>query len=546
MRQKQVSSSSFLHAGDELVNMLDYGQSPGHVVNSADDPITIFTISGAPQPPSLNFATFSLSHQPYANTDLSWYISTLHSCHSRLRTSWSGMKTSSAPYPCSSCTRRPMLAVLLISACPVLSTSLGCVHAASQFSRHVMMEEDVVVNSRFRHFLRDDALYIVSSNDQLTQAPIIAAAPSPPVAIVTCQTVNVSTLLGDCQQGGVSPASLCNKNLTHEDVCLHLASPGIVVRHLPQSGGSLAAFLRYNYYGSANPIYPLSHSVDVIPKVGHYVYLGGDVVTDKELGFEMYMSILSAIGIGGVQCVYIHGTVRFTGKLWADLQKRGYCVRWHYWPIPRSVWQQELKGKVEHKADIVRAQLFAQYGGVHLDPDAFFVNPLSEHFWKYEAVIGLDGHTIGPGWEEWKKPAGTFINLGVCMSMPGSQYFSLYQATQKTYRDEQWIYNSGEKPRQLFERRPWLVHLEPRLQVICGGGECYPGWAESQDEANTLKDNWKLWIDSIYVLHVVWPTADEMGNPRSIRNSQTVFGAVARKILSANNIDLAEVEKLYG
>jgi hypothetical protein len=343
--------------------------------------------------------------------------------------------------------------------------------AASQFSRHVMMEEDVVVNSRFRHFVRDDALYIVSSsNQQLSQAPTSAVAQSPPVATVTCQTVNVSTLLGDCHQGRVSPATLCDKNLTHEDVCLHLASPGIVVRHLPQSGGSLAAFLRYNYYGSANPIYPISHSVDVIPKVGHYVYLGGDVVTDKELGFEMYMSILSAIGIGGVKCVYIHGTVRFTGKLWNDLQQRGYCVRWHYWPIPRGVWQQELKGKVEHKADIVRAQLFAQYGGVHLDPDAFFINPLPGHFWKYEAVIGLDGHTVGPGWEKWKKPAGTFINLGVCLSMPGSQYFSLYQAAQKTYRDDQWIYNSGEKPRQLFERRPWLVHLEPRLQVICGGG----------------------------------------------------------------------------
>jgi hypothetical protein len=537
------STSSLLHAGDELVNMLDYGQSPNRVINSADEPIThlhYFWCSTTSLFEFRHFLALTSAVRKYRPQLVHFHTALLPQSAPHFLEWYEDVKRTipllelhqTTDARCAPDQRLPS------------ADYITRMRSAFQFSRHVMMEEDVVVNSRFRHFVRDDALYIVSSNDQLTQAPIIAAAPSPPVAIVTCQTVNVSTLLGDCQQGGVSPASLCNKNLTHEDVCLHLASPGIVVRHLPQSGGSLAAFLRYNYYGSANPIYPLSHSVDVIPKVGHYVYLGGDVVTDKELGFEMYMSILSAIGIGGVQCVYIHGTVRFTGKLWADLQKRGYCVRWHYWPIPRSVWQQELKGKVEHKADIVRAQLFAQYGGVHLDPDAFFVNPLSEHFWKYEAVIGLDGHTIGPGWEEWKKPAGTFINLGVCMSMPGSQYFSLYQAAQKTYRDEQWIYNSGEKPRQLFERRPWLVHLEPRLQVICGGGVCYPGWAESEDEAKTLKDNWKLWIDSIYVLHVVWPTADEMGNPRSIRNSQTVFGAVARKILAANNIDLAEVEKL--
>ena len=405
---------------------------------------------------------------------------------------------------------------------------------------HVIVQEDVVVNSRFRRKLRqeDGNLFLVSN----TTALYLSAKLDQNLQYISCVSVTVSSLSKNCHLH-ITPASVCDKNLTNEDICIHYISD-IYVREVPQSVAPLAAFIRYNFYGSSKIILPSSYAVNVIPKIGHYVYLGTEQITEKELSFEFYMSILSLLGIVKLDCVYIHGTVKFVGKYWNNLITRNLCVRWHHWPIPKYVWQQKLTGKIAHIADIVRAQIFIQYGGLHMDPDAFFYHPLPDHYWRYEAILAQDAYVITPGFHAMPKEIRSQFNLGICLSMPGSRYFSKYQEAQKVYYENLWTYNSGEKPLQIYERNPRLAHLDPKLQVVCAGGKCYPSWASNENEAFEMMKNTELWFNEAYAIHTVWPSAIELTNPLSINGSSSVFGRVALFILNANNITVNEVQNL--
>ena len=405
-------------------------------------------------------------------------------------------------------------------------------------SGHVIIQEDVIVNGRFRRRLRqeDGNLFVVSN----TTAAYLLHKLGQHLQYVSCLSVTVSSLSKNCDSF-VTPTSICYKNLTDEDICIHCKS-NIHVREVPQSVAPLAAFIRYNFYGLSDIILPNSYPVNVIPKIGHYVYLGTEQITEKELSFEFYMSILSLLGIVKLDCVYIHGTVKFVGKYWNNLMTRNLCVHWHHWPIPKYVWQQKLKGKIEHIADIIRTQIFIQYGGLHMDPDAFFYHPLPDHYWRYEAILAQDAHVICPGFEATPKEIRSQFNLGICLSMPGSRYFSKYQDAQKVYHDGFWTYNSGEKPLQIYERNPKLAHLDPKLQVVCAGGKCYPSWASTESEANELANNVDLWFNETYAIHTVWPSVNELSNPRGIKKSSSIFGRIAVLILTSNNITLDEIE----
>ena len=407
----------------------------------------------------------------------------------------------------------------------------------SEYVRHVIVQEDVVVNSRFGERLNINT-FVVSNT---TAAKLLSILNKTNAQFIRCLSVDVSSLLEHCEYA-ISPLSICDRNLTNEDVCIHFAN-NVFARDVPQSYLHIASFIRYNYYGSPTVIRPIFHESAVIPKIGHYVYLGSETVTEKELNFEFYMSIISLLGIAKVNCVYIHGTVKFKGKFWNHLMKKNMCVRWHYWPLPKHVWQQPLSNKIAHLADIIRAQIFMQYGGLHMDPDAFFIHPLPDHYWHYEAIVGLDAYFICPG-VGVPKELKTNFNLGVCLSMPGSRFFAKYQEAQKAYHDSLWSYNSGGKPSQIFDRFPELVYLNSKLHVVCAGGKCCPSWAKTEQEARHLSENFSLWFNETYAIHTVWPAIKELSNPNAIRASTSNFGHIANHILASNNVELSEIENL--
>ena len=417
------------------------------------------------------------------------------------------------------------------------TTYLQKLVAESTYIRHIIVQEDVVVNSYFRQ--RPSSTTFIVSN--ITAIHLFSVFHITTTFFIQCLSVEFFSLLGKCD-GNISPPFICNKNFTNEDTCIHFMS-NIYVREVPKSSLLLASFIRHNYHGSPTAIRPIFHATAVIPKIGHYVFLGSENVTERELGFDFYMSIISLIGIAKVDCVYIHGTVKFKGKFWDHLIKRNVCVHWHYWPLPKHVWQQPFPGHVAHRADIIRAQIFVQYGGLHMDPDAYFLHPLPNHYWHYEAIVGLDAYYICPG-VELPSELKAGLNFGVCLSMPGSRFFSKYQEAQKIYHDNLWYYNSGQKPSQIYERYPELAYLNPKLLVVCEGKICCPSWARTEQQARILSNKFSLWFNETFAVHIAWPSVEELSNPKAIRGSKSNFGRIAFHILAANNIELTEIEEL--
>ena len=410
-----------------------------------------------------------------------------------------------------------------------------CVH-------HVIIQEDVVVNKGYQQRLAWNISAILVVSD-VTTAYMTQEVKHLNVQYSSCTSVSFTTLAGNCLKN-VSPSSMCDKNLLNEDICLHFAN-SVFLRDVFQSNISIAKYLRSLYYGSSKVILPTLYETNVIPKIGHYVYLGTETIRAKTLSFEFFMSILSLFGVAKLDCVYIHGTIKFKGKYWDYLMKRKLCIHWSYWPYPKHVWQQSLAGgHVSHVADTVRAQIFITYGGLHIDPDAYMIQKLPDHYWRYEAVLGLDVHYACPKIDYIiPKEVKAYVNMGVCLSMPKSRFFAIYQKSQKRFFEKLWIYNSGQKPTHIYERNPSLAFLDPKLQVVCAGRTCCPSWATTEQEAIVWSENIDLWLNETFSVHIVWPV-DELTKPKTIRGSQSAFGRIANHILAANNIDLSEIENL--
>ena len=413
--------------------------------------------------------------------------------------------------------------------------------------RNIIVQQDAVVNGRYRHCINhsSDNIVIGGRNTVKYLQAIFSQQNNNKSSwtYIRCNIVKFDSLLSRCEKK-MTPSSLCKRNLsTDKELCLQFASD-IFVREVPTSKSPVAAFIRNIFYGDANPIYPKKYDHDVIPKVAHYVYLSENSQTYVDMNFGFYLSILSMLGVAKVKCVYIHGNVNFKGIFWNDLTKRNFCVKLHYRPYPRNVWQNQ-RHWVEHWADVVRAQIFIQYGGLHVDPDVFFYQNIPDNYWQYEAVIGMDAHVAAPGFNG-NVPAelSSQVNLGICMSSPGSRYFTLYQETHKNFDAISWWHNSGEKPLQVYERHPDLVFLSTRLEIVCPGGLCYPSWARSHEEAVHLSQNPQYWFSQGIAVHTVWPDMVELSNPKHIWNSTTVYGTIATIILKANNMVLSDVENM--
>ena len=374
---------------------------------------------------------------------------------------------------------------------------------------NIVMQDNTVVNSFFSNSYQNSSggSFIIGTEKTLYELKTVLPANW---KFIQCTTINFKSLSKECSSN-VLPSSICEQNLTASDVCLQFIDD-IFIREVALSKSSIADFIRYNFYGFVEPRTPIKYNTDVIPRIGHYVYLDKSKEHSKQnLDYSFYLSILSVLCVVKVHCVYIHGNVKFDGQYWEDLVKRNSCVHHRYWSIPKSAWQRGQTADVRHWADIIRAQIFTQYGGLHVDPDVYFIKALPEELWQYEAVVGTDAWIIAP-WgvgQKFPQEIRWAINLGVCMSMPGSRFFTQYQETQKNFYEEMFTYNSGIKAVHVFEQHPDWAHLEKGF-VLCEAGVCYPTWAETNEEARYLVENTHLWLRNTYALHVVYPDITEL------------------------------------
>ena len=350
-----------------------------------------------------------------------------------------------------------------------------------------------------------------------------------PVQIVTCSRTNINNSANLCQ------GQVCeNKTLTP---CFFL-NKQVEPRDILSDNDGVTTLLRHLFYGQESAICPLKYSKEVIPKVGHYVSFNR-----KHLDFSFYLSILSLLYVVKVDCVFIHGNLSPSGPYWADLQRRS-CVRWLYWPIINQGWGSNVRKYIAHQADFARAEIFVRYGGLHADPDLYFIRSLPSQIWNYETVIGLDAFRLAPGLQMLPETLGALINLGACFNKPGSRFFRLYQESQRNFYDRLWIYNSGVKPSHLYDRHPSLALLLPNLQAVCNSGKCYPAWVRNDEEFNDLVERPFCLLEQTYSFHFTHPNTVEYEQPQLLRQSPSLYARVASIILDRASVSLDHIESL--
>ena len=297
------------------------------------------------------------------------------------------------------------------------------------------------------------------------------------------------------------------------------------------------SIIRELLYGTKNVPQPSLNTSFPVPQIAHYVILG-----KKDVSIVFYFSILSALYIAKVNCVYVHGDVKPEGYLWKDVVTRG-CVKWCYRPQITAIWQKSVTN-IKHRADVIRADIMFTYGGLHLDPDVLIHQSLPKHYWYYDAVIALDSYSGAPG-NDVPEDIAPLISMGFCLSRPGAEFYRLYRESQRNYYDGRWVYNSGIKPLQIFERHPHLALVDSRLQVVCANYRCVPSWVTNKETALSLARQPMTWLHNVTSLHVSWPIPDEFRMPKSLTKSHSVFAYVARKILLASNLTIGHVTSLF-
>ena len=188
----------------------------------------------------------------------------------------------------------------------------------------------------------------------------------------------------------------------------------------------------------------------LIPNIVHYVSLG-----NNKMKYFSYLSMLSALYILNADMVYVHGDREPHGLYWAKL-KNHQRVIFIKREFPGAVFSEPIVKYASHASDYLRADLLIRYGGVYMDWDVIWVNPISE-LRNYETVICPDfPHT------------GAFpdvFNFGVLLAASGSQYLRFFLESYHHYLDDHWSYNAIHMPYKVYEKHPDLVHVDRHLQV---------------------------------------------------------------------------------
>ncbi|XP_059144261.1 uncharacterized protein LOC131931468 [Physella acuta] len=230
------------------------------------------------------------------------------------------------------------------------------------------------------------------------------------------------------------------------------------------SSTSFSALLRWLCYGQTERG---DDSSDLVPLINHVIFLNPKPGNPVEWNFEKYISVLSALYVGGFERVYVHGDTEPSGKVWERLKKEN--VTFVYVDQPTSVFQQDVKG-LEHRSDILRVQILYKYGGAYNDYDVIWTKPLSEEQRRYPVSGSYDWQDLGT----WPRQ----LNNGLIVSKPKAFFWLKVLESFRYYRDDIWGYNSCLMYYKIYEKYPDSFHIDSRLQVGCYFGICHPVWHE--------------------------------------------------------------------
>ncbi|XP_059138999.1 uncharacterized protein LOC131927250 [Physella acuta] len=229
---------------------------------------------------------------------------------------------------------------------------------------------------------------------------------------------------------------------------------------------SLSSYLRWLYYGRTDGLHVQQSQdpSDLVPLINHMIYLNPKPGNPVKWNFECYVSVLSALYVGGFERVYVHGDTEPSGKLWDKLKTEN--VTFVYVDQPYSVFQQDVD-VIQHKSDIYRVNILYKYGGAYSDNDVIWVKPLSEEQRRYPTTAS---------YEFTRVDSPRVINNGLIVSKPKAPFLVKVLESFWYFKDEKWTTNSVFMYYKIYERNPETLNIDNRLQVLCCYGICHPTW----------------------------------------------------------------------
>ncbi|XP_059179591.1 uncharacterized protein LOC131958522 [Physella acuta] len=314
-------------------------------------------------------------------------------------------------------------------------------------------------------------------------------------------------------------------NTTYISPCIVLSSP-MYPENILTNTSRFNAVLRWLYYGRTDGLYAKQSEdpSDLVPLINHMIFLNPKPGSPVIWSFEGYISVLSALYVGGFERVFVHGDTKPSGYWWDKLLHEN--VTFVYVDQPRSVFQQEVN-VMAHRADILRVLLLYKYGGTYNDNDVIWVKPLSESQRRYPTIMCYDWGRVDP----WPRT----ISNGLLVSKAGAPFLLKVLESFWYYRDDMWAFNSVLMFYKLYERHPDLVHIDPKLQVICYHNICHPIWHNNylrgyEERTPTTRFN----IEETNAFHFIHLYAPPIFTSFSaIRNQTSVVALLARRVMDA-------------
>lgn len=296
-------------------------------------------------------------------------------------------------------------------------------------------------------------------------------------------------------------------------LCTHVGKIlPVQIMHLNSSFGALARKVMYGY---PNEITVKTLIPGYIPKIFHMVWYG-----QKAMDFTMYLCLRSILTIVKPDKVFIHGDGQLYGK-YLDELKKDIRVVFVYREVPNHIYGKQII-YMQHRSDIIRADVLLKYGGIYSDWDVLWLKPIDELISTgFDTILNLD-HMPRPGYPD-------SINLGVLMSKPGSHFIKHWQDSLVNYRSRDFYFNAIELPYKIFEKYPETVHIESHLQVMCYFLKCHPTF--HPDFRNYNAPQPFNWTTDVYSIHFTHPDPPEYANETALRNGKGMFTDIANYIL---------------
>lgn len=282
---------------------------------------------------------------------------------------------------------------------------------------------------------------------------------------------------------------------------------------------AFGALSRRLFYGSEAVLKPSPSNDNLIPKLCHYVWMGG-----AQMEFIAYLSVKSCLNVLKVDQVLLHGDQEPNGPYWQKL-KTDPRVKFIYREWPETIFGNPVKDP-SHVSDVFRVDLLIKYGGIYTDWDAVWVKPI-EDLRGYDVVADYD-------WPDWHPPFPDKFNMGVLIAKKNAKFLHYFLDTMKKYQDGgDWYYNACLMPYKAYERHPDSLLVEKRLQVICFEYKCHPIWQPGYKDANIhhLNKSPFNWKTDVYAVHWTRPSPEEFTSEETLRSAHTMFAEIGKYIL---------------